>query len=631
MTTTADLVLNYLAGFDLKKERGNNYRCNSPLRPGSNSHAFTLTLDDNEHGAYHDKVSGDSGSLYQLAEALGIPTPVRERTAESTKRAYRDLKDYAEAHALEDYMLTEAGWKQVTHSSGRPALAFTTRTGTRYRFLDGNKPYYISTSGYTACWYGLERAVEMARGYDTPLILCNGEISTITAQTYGLPAAAITGGEKRLPEGLLDQLQQAWNGDVWLAYDCDSTGQRVAREVAQQIGSRARIIALGLTDGADLADFIKLHADGNPSAAFWKLTAQPPAPLPTEQIASENAATLAQALRELRIGMAQQDALKEAQDLELQLSKAQAAIDAIRSKSAKPKVKSFSEVGAKARRILAERQANPSKIPGLKTGFTLLDKVIGGLQPGTVNIIYGATSMGKSTMAISMIRELIQQGAGLIIPTETPDYRYLFKLAASLCRIPSDLIDRGRLDAGQYRQVEAKICELEALGWDVLDTDNPSPEQLRAAFLDGAATRGYKVVVIDSVSNLATADDYGAVARINNTIQQLAKHTGIPVLMTSQVGRDLANRPAGQKRPRITDGYGGGVIENNADVVLGLYRHQYYVDQGTEQLDDNFPPDTAAGILLKNRNGGNVGKWFNFVFVGGSGFYQMEKRTDELF
>lgn len=75
--STSEQVLAALAAYDLKQETENRYRLNSPLRPGSNSQGFMLWINGPEHGGYEDKVNGDTGSLYDLAESIGIELPSR--------------------------------------------------------------------------------------------------------------------------------------------------------------------------------------------------------------------------------------------------------------------------------------------------------------------------------------------------------------------------------------------------------------------------------------------------------------------------------------------------------------------------------------------------------------------------
>jgi len=271
-TGTAAKVLAALASYDLKQDAPNRYRLNSPFRAGSNSHGFTLTIDDDEHGAFYDHVSHESGSLYDLARRLGIETSEASPVA-STKRAYRDMADYAAAHGITEDALKKAGWHQTIYQN-RPALMFKTATGNRWRFLDGNKPHYTSEKGYQRSWYGLTPRIAKMLGEGAPLVLANGEISVIAARQYGLAAACVTAGEKSIPPDLMEQLKSFLGGvddapPIIVAFDCDPTGQHAGRLVARQLqdaGFVARAVDLGLGKGGDLADFCMLHQDKAPGA-----------------------------------------------------------------------------------------------------------------------------------------------------------------------------------------------------------------------------------------------------------------------------------------------------------------------------------------------------------------------------
>lgn len=268
MSTTADNVLAYLRSrpdLDLQEEGKGQYRLNSPLRPGSNSHGFTLVINDDEHGAFRDynpKGGPESGSLYELAGLLGIEPTRKEKPTPTTKRPYTDLADYAQAHGVAVEVLVAAGWSQTTYK-GRPALAIKTQTGTKYRFLDGNEPRYLKAG--PPCWYGLDRAIQLANGQ--PLVFCNGEASTVVAQAHGVAAATTTGGEgsklsAKHKERLLAELKAAYTGPILVALDCDDTGREGATKLAaelQQAGYDAKAVDLELGKGGDLADFCKLH------------------------------------------------------------------------------------------------------------------------------------------------------------------------------------------------------------------------------------------------------------------------------------------------------------------------------------------------------------------------------------
>jgi hypothetical protein len=274
---TAGRILAALQSYALTEEKPGQYRANSPLRPGSNSHAFTLTIDDDEKGAYYDHVSGESGSLYNLADALGIERS--GKASDSSKgRVYDSLKDYAGERY--EAAFVAAGWSDVQQvydnqeRGKRPALVFSNANGKRARFVDGLKPAYkpMPKEDATPCWYGLRRAVQM--GGD--LVLCNGESSVITAQAHDVPAVCVSGsGEGNIAthlhkHGLLDELRQHYpTGRILIALDCDQAGHKAARAVLPLLASAgydAQAIDLGGAAGYDMRDFCRLHQDDSPAA-----------------------------------------------------------------------------------------------------------------------------------------------------------------------------------------------------------------------------------------------------------------------------------------------------------------------------------------------------------------------------
>lgn len=256
--STADQVLAHLQTYQLTEAQPGEWRCNSPLRPGANSQSFSVKIDGPEYGTWFDHVSGEKGSLYDLAQRLGIALPQPQpQAAQPTKRGYADLADYAQAHGVPAVAYVRWSWQETTRD-GRPVLSFPTITGLRYRFLDGAKPTFSHAAGYQACWYGLAEAVTLAHMTGQPLVLCNGEPSVVAAQHWGIAACCVTSsGEKLLKQKQLDALKAAWSGPILVALDCDAKGRSTAPKLAAQVGGRA--IDLGGSDGFDLADFGFLH------------------------------------------------------------------------------------------------------------------------------------------------------------------------------------------------------------------------------------------------------------------------------------------------------------------------------------------------------------------------------------
>lgn len=262
MTTTGHNVEHVLLSqYRGKKQRDGKIRSNSPFRPESDSLGFVCQIaPEGEHGWYKDFVSGDSGSLYQLAEFFKIPVPRKEATV--TKRGYANLKEYAEAHGVPEKAYADAGWK-VGERRGRKALLYPTLTGEIARFMDGQEPRYDSPVEYKACWYGLQRAVTFAKAHQTALFLCNGAPSVVAAQHWEVAAACKTGSESALTPDMLAALDIAWQGDIVLCPDNDNTGQNWRKALQGQLGARVHIVEMGLTSGGDLADFCMLHKENS--------------------------------------------------------------------------------------------------------------------------------------------------------------------------------------------------------------------------------------------------------------------------------------------------------------------------------------------------------------------------------
>ena len=279
-STTGQRILNYLSSqphLKLKKESNGQWRANSPFREGSDSYSFTLTIDETgEKGAWTDYAArdgaGDSGSLYDLAERLGIekaPKNIIDSVViGSSKRAYSGLDDYAKEHGVSGNVFRAAGWSDTTMYQGRPALPFSTATGIRYRFIDGKKPTYKHQYGYKPTWYGLSRAMDLSQHMDDTIVICNGEASTVVAQYYGVAACAVTSGEKsRFSDEILASLKSAGAKNIIVAYDCDPKGRSASKKITGQLNSmgfNARAIDFGRGDGYDVADFCKEYTTSAP-------------------------------------------------------------------------------------------------------------------------------------------------------------------------------------------------------------------------------------------------------------------------------------------------------------------------------------------------------------------------------
>lgn len=604
--TTAQQVLDALRPYALEKN-GSEWRCNSPLRVGSNSHGFTLTIDDDEHGAWIDHVSGEKGSLYELAAKLGIEPPKRAPIAD-TKRAYTGLADYAAAHGVMAEVFLKAGWLEVEHQ-GRKALSFPTKTGLVHRFIDGEKPSFKYPSEYKACWYGLTKAQELQEDVFKPVVITNGAPSVVVAHAHGIPACCVTNGEKAIPEHLLTDLDW-WNkGTFLIALDCDDTGRKGALEIYNQLAGKhnAHIVDLGLGDKGDLADFCRLWGK-DAQERFYALPAKTPEKPPVEDTSVKD---LAGALDRLSSVYRQDEKNRKQGDLALLAAQAQALVDRVLAQSAAPTMESGLSLGSSYLEVVKQNVLHPGETRGLVTHIDAFDKMVGGFEAETY-IIYGATNMGKSWLLVTIASALAKQSPGLIIPTESPPPRWWNRIIAHRAQVEADKMETGLLSEAEYKRVTANTSGLQTAGLVFLRGGSPTINQVRATVLEARDKRDIQWVAIDGVQKIVSpgADAiYGNTKAVSNALQSLYQEAGVPIIATSQIGRGVADRPRGDKLPRIDDGYGGSPIEQDAGVVLGMYDHSYYVNQQIEEPNPaRYPDNTVSVLLLKTRWRGGAGK-----------------------
>lgn len=444
----------------------------------------------------------------------------------------------------------------------------------------------------------------------------------IVALHYRIPACAIGGGETpTVPEGLLAELKATWTGAILLVMDCDETGRKAAAgkaKILRAAGYTVAVVDLGLDEKGDLADFCKLYTD---SALDSLLALAQDASNSSDKGANSSAGQgLGQLLKELTNARRKND-LGANNGMKL-LDQIQSEVDKSRLMAMGQAIVPFSTLVDQRHKRLDKARLNPSPVQGLRSGINKLDEMIGGFVPGRICTFIGDTGMGKSTVASAIVANFAAQAPGLIIPTESMAGDYLDKLAAFKAHVPYDLIETGMLTEEQYRAVMAMYSWLEERQVDMLDTLNPSATSIGSAIREGIKTRGYKWVLIDSLNNLASLvhdDIYGKTSEAADFQQELLR-MGLVVISTSQVGRNMKDRK--NKIPKLGDALGSGRIEQNADVMLALYNHQYYVDQGDADLNPKFPPGLMFMRCLKHRWRGTAGgKSTYLTFKGGIGVY----------
>ncbi len=284
---------------------------------------------------------------------------------------------------------------------------------------------------------------------------------------------------------------------------------------------------------------------------------------------------------------------------------------------------------------------NPSPVRGLSCGIKSVDALIQGFWPETVTGILAETSMGKSTFCAGTVRNFAKQGRGLYMPTETPGVAAFHKMALDLAGIPYKQARAGNLTPTQRNKAMACYQEIleHAGNIELFDDSSPSIEAIRAKVIQMLTGEGCSWICFDSGSKFAkslsiamSGDNlYKATTIASGFMQDLAR-MGPAVVSTWQIGRNTKDRNGKSgtgKEPTLHDAKDSGAIEEDCDVILGLYRHDYFVKRKMADADElKYPSGTAKVLLLKDRAGSDGDDDVTLGFEGGKGFTDNVKRID---
>ena len=246
--------------------------------------------------------------------------------------------------------------------------------------------------------------------------------------------------------------------------------------------------------------------------------------------------------------------------------------------------------------------ASGNKFPGLPTGFPDLDRTILGLNNSELIIVAARPGMGKTSIALNMALHVgLTQGKTVaVFSLEMSREQLVLRLLSRAALVPLQNLLTGQLTDQQWRSVADAAQTLSAT--DIRIDDNPT---LSVADMNAQCRRlnNLGMVCIDylqlmqssgSGHNWSNESRTQAVSDISRMLKIMAKELNVPVVCASQLSR--ANESRQDKRPMLSDLRESGSIEQDADVVIGLYRDGYY-------NKENENPNLAEAIVLKNRKG----------------------------
>ncbi|HJW25436.1 MAG TPA: replicative DNA helicase [Rhodocyclaceae bacterium] len=245
---------------------------------------------------------------------------------------------------------------------------------------------------------------------------------------------------------------------------------------------------------------------------------------------------------------------------------------------------------------------NPSDITGVPSGFTDLDQKTSGMQPGDLIIVAGRPSMGKTAFALN-IAEYVGVEAGLpvgVFSMEMGGAQLAQRMMASTGRLNSQGLRTGRLTDDEWSRLSYALGKLHEAPIHIDETGGLSPGNLRARARRLARQYGGKLglLVIDYIQlmsgNKPGENRATEVSEISRSIKSLAKELQVPIIALSQLSRKVEERT--DKRPMMSDLRESGAIEQDADVILMMYRDEYYKPDSPEK-------GIAEVIIGKQRNG----------------------------
>jgi len=277
-----------------------------------------------------------------------------------------------------------------------------------------------------------------------------------------------------------------------------------------------------------------------------------------------------------------------------------------------------------------ERFNSDGTITGMATKFSDFDEVTSGLQKGDLVIVAGRPSMGKTTFSMNMAENIALQGVPVaVFSMEMPGSQLVLRMISSLGRIEADRIRTGKLQDEDWHNLNRAVSQLTSA--NVYIDDSPAlmitdlrararridkdvrDEQYKAAEAAGAEdpaaqVTGLGLIVIDYLQLMRgstnTDNRVNEISEISRGLKSIAKELNVPVVALSQLSRNLEQRP--DKRPKMADLRESGAIEQDADLIIFIYRDEVY-------HPDSDDKGTAEIILGKHRNGALANVRLTFI------------------
>ncbi len=290
--------------------------------------------------------------------------------------------------------------------------------------------------------------------------------------------------------------------------------------------------------------------------------------------------------------------------------------------------KHISEVLQNVYRDLEILQETKGAISGAKTGFSDLDKILVQMGKGDLVIVGARPGMGKTTFAMNIATNVAKttKKAVCIFALEMSCEQLVTRMLSSEALVDSYKLRSGQLDNDDWKNIASVTQNLSGCDIYIDDSSAITTTEMKSKL---RRIKNLGLVVIDYIGLMDTTakTDNRAqqVAEISRNLKRMAQDFGVPIVCCAQLNRGTESRPGVGKKPTLADLRDSGSIEQDADIVLFLYRDEYYKDiSGANKDEEGTAPiessaNTAEIIVAKNRHGstgnitmGFIGKFTKF-------------------
>ncbi len=287
---------------------------------------------------------------------------------------------------------------------------------------------------------------------------------------------------------------------------------------------------------------------------------------------------------------------------------------------------------------IEDMQSDEGAMVGMATGFVDLDSKTLGLHGGDLVIVAGRPSMGKTSLAMNIAENMATDEKNPrtvgIFSLEMSKESLVLRMLCGRARLNQHKVRSGKLNDNEWRRLPMAGGALTKTNILVDDSPSMSPLELRAkARRLKAQQHGLDLIIVDYIqlmhSSVRTENRQQEISQITRNLKAVAKELNVPVMALSQLSRAVEQR-GGEKRPQLADLRESGAIEQDADLVLMLYREEFYLSH----LDRNDPKFLEAQgrsevIIAKQRNGPTGVIKLNFISELAR-FENLSQRPDDL-